>query len=191
MGPGLVVSHKLPGITAAPAGLQTPHGAAKPGGETRFSTPPSKPTGRSFRKGGMLEGVGGKATLRNPNHRGNLLYDARNPKLVLWDNLEGWDGEEGGTGVQEGGDLWDASLSLYIYMPTWSFQVVLGVKNPPANAGDVRDKGSIPGSRRSPGGGHGNPLQYSCLQNPMDGGVWRTTYRIDIPIYPHVPMANS
>ena len=42
------------------------------------------------------------------------------------------------------------------------------VKNPPANAGGARDVGSILGSRRSPGGGHGNPLQYSCLGNPMD-----------------------
>ena len=42
------------------------------------------------------------------------------------------------------------------------------VKNLPANAGDVRDTGSIPGLPRSSGGGHGNPLQYSCLENPMD-----------------------
>ena len=42
------------------------------------------------------------------------------------------------------------------------------VKNPPANEGDVRDAGLVPGSGRSPGGGHGNPLQYSCLENPMD-----------------------
>ena len=49
------------------------------------------------------------------------------------------------------------------------------VKNPPANAEDARDGGSIPGSGRSPGGGHGNPLQYSCLENPMDRGVWRAT----------------
>ena len=46
------------------------------------------------------------------------------------------------------------------------------VKNPPANAGDV---GSISGSGRSPGEGTGNPLQYSCLENPMDGGAWRAT----------------
>ena len=44
------------------------------------------------------------------------------------------------------------------------------VKNPPANAGDIRDSGSIPGSGRAPRGGHGNPLQYSCLENPMDRG---------------------
>ena len=53
-------------------------------------------------------------------------------------------------------------------------QVVLGVKNPPANAGDIRDIGSSPGSARSPGGGNevggGNPLQYSCLENPMEKG---------------------
>ena len=48
------------------------------------------------------------------------------------------------------------------------------VNNLPANA-DVRDWGSIPGSERSPGGGHGNPLQYSCLENPMDRGAWWAT----------------
>ena len=51
-------------------------------------------------------------------------------------------------------------------------QVALVVKNLPANAGDVRDVGSIPGLGRFPGGGHGNPPQYSCLENPMDGGAW-------------------
>ena len=49
------------------------------------------------------------------------------------------------------------------------------VKNPPANAGDARDAGSISGSGRSPGGGHGNPLKYSCLENPMDRGAWWDT----------------
>ena len=49
------------------------------------------------------------------------------------------------------------------------------VKNLPANAGDLRDTGLIPGSGRSPGGGHGNPLQYSCLENPMDRGAWQAT----------------
>ena len=44
----------------------------------------------------------------------------------------------------------------------------LVVKNPLANAGDIRDMGSIPGSGKTPGGSHGNPLQYSCLENPMD-----------------------
>ena len=54
-------------------------------------------------------------------------------------------------------------------------QVVLVIKNPPANAGDLRDTGSILGSGRSPGGGHGNPLQYCCLENPMDRGDWWAT----------------
>ena len=52
-------------------------------------------------------------------------------------------------------------------------KVVLVIKNPPANAGDVRYTGSIPGSERSPGEGNGNPLQYSCLENPMDRGAWQ------------------
>ena len=51
--------------------------------------------------------------------------------------------------------------------------MALEVKNPPANAGDVRDTGSIPGSGRSPGGGHDKPLLYSCLENPIDRGAWR------------------
>ena len=49
------------------------------------------------------------------------------------------------------------------------------VKNPPANAGDIRDLGLIPGLAISPGGGHGNPLQYSCLENPMDRRAWLAT----------------
>ena len=54
-------------------------------------------------------------------------------------------------------------------------QVVVVVKNPPAILGDIRDVGLIPGSGGSPGEGHGNPLQYSCLVNPMDRGDWRVT----------------
>ena len=49
------------------------------------------------------------------------------------------------------------------------------VKNPLANTGDVRDLSSVPGSGRSPGGRHGNPLQYSCLENAMDRGAWQAT----------------
>ena len=51
----------------------------------------------------------------------------------------------------------------------------LVVKNPPASAGHIRDGGSVPGSGRSRGGGHGNPLHYSCLGNPMDRGAWWAT----------------
>ena len=49
------------------------------------------------------------------------------------------------------------------------------VKNPPANAGDTRDTGSISGLGRSPGGGNGNLIQYSCQENSMDRGAWRAT----------------
>ena len=53
------------------------------------------------------------------------------------------------------------------------------VKNLPANAGDIKDMGSIPGSGRSPGGGSGNPLQYSCLENPMDrGALWTIVHKV-------------
>ena len=54
-------------------------------------------------------------------------------------------------------------------------QVVLVIKNPLANAGEARDVGSISGQERSPGGGHGNPLQHSCLENAMDRGAWWAT----------------
>ena len=57
----------------------------------------------------------------------------------------------------------------------WASQVALAIKNPPANAGDIRNTGLIPGSRRSLGGRHGNPCQYSCLENSMDRGAWRAT----------------
>jgi len=62
-----------------------------------------------------------------------------------------------------------------VTISVWASQVALLVKNLPANAGDVRDAGLIPGMKRSPGGGHGNPLQYSCLENPMDRGAWWAT----------------
>ena len=53
--------------------------------------------------------------------------------------------------------------------------MALVVKDLPANAGDARDVGSISGSGRSFGGGHGTPLQYSCLENPVDGADWQAT----------------
>ena len=61
---------------------------------------------------------------------------------------------------------------MYTHMmgPRW-----LSGKNLPANAGDAEDIGLISGSGRSLGGGHGNPLQYSCLENPMDRGAWPAT----------------
>ena len=59
--------------------------------------------------------------------------------------------------------------------------VVLVVKNWPANAGDLRDSGLIPGLGRSPGEGNGNSLQYCCLENCLDRGAWRATVRQTLP----------
>ena len=57
--------------------------------------------------------------------------------------------------------------------------MALVIKNTPANVGDLGDEGSVPGLGRSLGGGHGNPLQYSCLENHMDRGAWwATVYRV-------------
>ena len=68
---------------------------------------------------------------------------------------------------------------MYMYVAIWGFQVVLVVKNLPANAGDIRDVGLILELGRSPGRGHGNLLQYSCLEDPLDRGAWRATvYRV-------------
>ena len=60
-------------------------------------------------------------------------------------------------------------------MHTWASQVGLLVTNPLVNAGDIRDPGSTPGSGRSPEEGHRSPLQYFCLENPMDRGAWWAT----------------
>ena len=59
-------------------------------------------------------------------------------------------------------------------------QVTLVVEDPPANAGDIRDAGLIPGWGRSPGGGHNNPLQYSWLENLMDKGAWWATQSVRV-----------
>ena len=83
------------------------------------------------------------------------------------------------TGVQKGGprltDNGTVKDFAFYYTVDRASQVTLAVKNPPANAGDIRDTGSIPGSGRSPGEGHANPLQYSWLENPMARRAWRAT----------------
>ena len=67
---------------------------------------------------------------------------------------------------------------LNVITVLWSSQMALVVKKPPANAGDIRDAGLIPGLGRSPGEGNSNPLQYSCLENSMDRReAWRATVR--------------
>ena len=63
-------------------------------------------------------------------------------------------------------------VCVCVYRHIQASQVMLLVMNPPANAGGLRDVGVIPRSERSPGAGHGNPLWYSCLENPMDRGAW-------------------
>ena len=69
-----------------------------------------------------------------------------------------------------------SSIDVYMYM-YWASKVALVVKNPPANAGDLRDLGFIPGLGQYHGGGHGKSLQYSCLENLMDKGVWQAVVR--------------
>ena len=64
---------------------------------------------------------------------------------------------------------------MSVIIHSWVSQVALVVKNPPANAGDIKDTDSIPGLGRSPGEGHGNPCQYSCLGNLIDRGAWWAT----------------
>ena len=76
----------------------------------------------------------------------------------------------------EGGDICIIMANLHCCMAgTRASQVAAGVKNLPANAGDVRNGDLIPGLGRPPGEGHGNPLQYSCLENPMDSEAWQAT----------------
>ena len=70
-------------------------------------------------------------------------------------------------------DKQKVKLSSHVVLGT--SQVTLLVKNLSANAGYIRDMGLIPGLGRSPGEENGNPLQYSCLENPMDGGAWKAT----------------
>ena len=84
----------------------------------------------------------------------------RKLKQGLCINLEEWDGEGDGRKVQKGGD---------ICMPMAGFPGDSEVK---ASVSNAEDLGSIPGSGRSPGEGNGNPLQYSCLENPMDREAW-------------------
>ena len=78
-------------------------------------------------------------------------------------------------GPEEGIDIYTILRIKYIPSKNLASQVALGVKNLATGAGDLRDTGLIPGRGRTPGGGRGNPLQYSCLENPTDRGAWRAT----------------
>ena len=71
--------------------------------------------------------------------------------------------------------LLDRTYFLKLYGNVWGFPDNSVSKESACNVGEAGDVGLIPGSGRSPGGGHGNPLQYSCLENPMDRGSWQAT----------------
>ena len=116
---------------------------------------------------------------RLPHRPGNAL-DTSAPEESNLEPPSGQQGVEGSQAVQSAvptscgpgqGQTWAHST----FSTTFSFTVLgsLEGKNPPAIGRDMRDSSWIPGSGRSPGGGHGNPLQYSCLENPMDRGAWR------------------
>ena len=66
-------------------------------------------------------------------------------------------------------------MILLLVHPKIQYGLLSGTKNPPANAGDAGNQGSIPGLGRSPGGGHGDPFQSSSLENPMNKGAWQAT----------------
>ena len=73
----------------------------------------------------------------------------------------------------------ETGTDIYMLLTTWASRLVLAANNPSANAGNTGDSDSTPGSARPPGGRNGNPLQYSCLENPMDRGVsWATVHRV-------------
>ena len=74
-----------------------------------------------------------------------------------------------------GGDISEQPPRVTFVLGVRASQMVLVVSTQPANAAERGDVGLIPGSGRSPGGGHGYPLQYSCIENPMDRGAWRAT----------------
>ena len=84
----------------------------------------------------------------------------------------GWGSE--GWKLQHHGSYPKCQMLGY-YLKVWASQVVLAVKNLPANTGDIKDVCSIPGSGRSPGRGHSKPLQYSWLEKPKDRGAWQAT----------------
>ena len=125
---------------------------------------------------------------KTPTWNAYILYNSN--CMTFWKRQNHWDskstsgcqglsGSEGWTGrgqrVFRAGTLLCVKLSYSSIHDLGASQGVLVVKNPPANAGDMRDMGLIPGLGRSPGGEHGNPLQYSCLENPMDRGAWLAT----------------
>ena len=98
--------------------------------------------------------------------------------ILIWASLNSEPGEQAVIGLQRVCCYFLAvidtlvNISLFLSFCYMSVRVVPVIKKLPANAGDVKDMGWLPGSGRSPGGGHGNPLQCSCLETPVDRGAW-------------------
>ena len=123
-------------------------------------------------------------TFCSQNAKGGIIFQSHSScwRLESRCGAEGscpaWS-REGVTMTLRSSVSWLAVLRNLEIMSTRNYgrasQVALVVKNLPANAREVRDAGSIPGSGRSPGGGHGNPLQHSCLENPMEREAWQAT----------------
>ena len=90
---------------------------------------------------------------------------------VVMYGCESWTVKKAECQTVDAFELW-CWRRLFRLLGVWGFPRGSVVKTPPTNARDTGDAGSIPGSGRSPGGGNGNPLQYSCLGNPMDRGAW-------------------
>ena len=92
--------------------------------------------------------------------------------LIYQQEQQPWAREEAAFANVVSSDSHKRNISIYFS----ASQVTLVVRNPSASAGDIRNTSSVPWwLGRSPGGGHGNPLQYSCLENPVDRGVWQAT----------------
>ena len=141
-----------------------------------FSSPaaPALPSGSS-QSGAGQPGPGKhitKGIMALPKGRGGTLGRSR-VKNVAMDGLpeSAYPARHQAAGEKGLGLLTDKGVCVRNWAQSRASQVALVVKDPPASAGDIRDMGSIPGSGRSPGGGRGNPLQYSCLENPMDRGA--------------------
>ena len=122
---------------------------------------------------GFPYGSAGKESTCNVGELGSIPQLGRSPGEGKGYPLQ-YSGLENGLYSPWGLKEWDRSEQLSL-----SLQVALVVKNLPANAGDGRDPGSISGPGRSPGAGHGNPLQYSCLEIPKDRGArWSTVHGV-------------
>ena len=115
----------------------------------------------------------------------SALWDSPTDQTTMWKSQDDWLGWVVRNGIYDAiyslpqiAGRTPFTLPLLIIPLMWHLKVIswgLVVKNPPTNAGDTGDTGSIPGSGKASGAGNGNSLQYSCLENSTDRGVWRLT----------------